>query len=50
MEDQITVVSFCNGGDLMLWQIIDKMKVFQKQEYEKKEQVTVYKHKTEILY
>lgn len=46
LDDQYTVISYCNNGDLMMWNIIDKVKMNEKVEHEKKEVLVVHKHQT----
>ena len=44
LDDQYTIISYCNNGDLMMWSIIDKAKINEKVEHEKKEVLLVHKH------
>lgn len=44
LDDQYTIISYCNNGDLMMWQIIDKPRVNEKVDNEKKEVLVVHKH------
>ena len=50
LDNQFQVISFCNNGDLMMWDILDLPKNSEKVEHEKKCIVTVQKHNTKELY
>ena len=50
LDNQFSVVSYCNNGELMMWEIIDKEKISEKAETQKKEKVTVHKHREMNIY
>ena len=50
LDTQFNVISYCNNGELMMWEIIDKQKISEKVETQKKEKVTVHKHKELSIY
>ena len=44
LDDQYTIISNCNNGDLMMWNVIDKAKINERVEHETKEVLVVHKH------
>lgn len=44
LDDQFTIISYCNNGDLIMWTVLDKAKIIEKVEHEKKETLEIYKH------